>query len=508
LKRDDLTNPLVFSDFIGYFWKHIFERGVIADSVGAYSSMQLAQIYKDMVCAINSVSVKTIPIFRRELIYPIVLSRREIEDNLANLAYGDGLVYGTQNEFSPAIGEVILFGQKYAKKEKLSATISGQNIPIISGKTVAMNSLYGATELLLSGVDFVINGEKIRFKENPFEGGKFPIRDVVRDDGEADQEIVVWLMDVDIEKFDLFRNFGGIFTAKIESSEQYRSLCLSIFDLISHGFSNRKVQTFLSCACGCPVIKESTETVVELHASKTNQLEIEWVETDKNLYFIPEEQRPLLNPKIIVGANLPFGTPLTEIVKVIDPKKEKKWWNNFESIPAEITFSDERIKKISFPNKMTTVQKGSWGVKFNIIGDETSKNAFWSNLNGWIKMNQDALNNFDDTINPAEFFSKHLANSSILPIQVDLQYVKDKDFLFKSILRPFDALLGIIPVYIFVYLMLKTSTDDTYMTPSNFSESLDVSSRSPGIQLDQYPEGDNELANELILIKYRSKCST
>jgi hypothetical protein len=511
VKRIDLTSPEVFSNFLGYFWTQIFEDGEIARAIGNYSSYQLAQLYKDMVVAINSTSIHSTPVYRREIIFPVVLSKNEIENRFTSLVYGDGSIYGSQSADAPSMGEVIIFGEKYLKKDSIFCKIFGGTPPESSKAVVAVNRLYGADVMWVSGVDFEVKDGNIYFKKSPFDDSRFPKRRVKTDQDLDDEEIVLWLLEVDLDKKDVFRNFGTIFTPETKSSETYKNVCLSFFEMCSNGFSENRVRSLFAAASGSPVVREENERVLSIYSPPENPGSTSFVETDKNLYQIPKEQQDDLSSGVFVGATLNRGFALTKVVEVINPKTHPKWWAEKQAIPTANMFSIDGVKFLSFPNKAVNVEKrlsnrGNPTIRFELIGEEQSKKNFWEHFNRSEDANKETLENFPDQINPAQFLSEHIASSIIFPIDVDINKVKNSGFLFDSISSVLSSSSGMLPLYIYVYLFIKFSTSDTYSVGASIQDTFVGFSRSPGIQQDQYPEGDNPLAKETVLVKYRSKC--
>ena len=506
MNRNDLTLPENFTKFLGSFWNEIFDGGLFASAIGSYSSHELAQIYKDLVVAVNSCSVDSVPIYRRESVYALVISKSDIDDNTTTPSYGSGLIYGQQTQSSPSIGDVVVFGRPYKEKDLYFIDLP-DDLPFVedNNSLIAMDRLYGGSILWINGVDFFIKGKRIVFKQDPFSLASFPRR-VVRNNGADDLETVLWLCEVDFDKNDIFRNFGSIFSKVKTSSEQYRNVCRNFFSLVSAGASIEKIDSLFSSSAGAPVIKEDEETVVAI----INSPEGTFVETDKNLYNKPSLQK--LKSSIVVGSVLVKGDSLTSVVDVVDIKKRQNWWSKLDSIPAAGIFASDDIQFLSFPNKVSDVTFRTVGdnvmARFDVVGDTKSVNTFWKNLDREVDRRGIKMSDFmSSTVNPAEFFTQTMANSIILPIIIDLTQVENVPFLFSSISSSINQLKGVFPVYAFIYVMLSIKTSDTYDLGEFSEDVFDSWHISPEIQGDTLNCGEKQFAIETVLVKYRSKCS-
>jgi hypothetical protein len=555
VNRSDLTLPENYTNFLGSFWADIFDEGVLASAVGYYSSAQLAQVYKDLVVSVNLCSVDSIPVYRRESIVPIVVSKSDIENNTILPAYGAGLTYGTQGGESPSVDSSILFGNPYIDKDLWYIDLPSDYTFGSSKSVVAIDKLYGGKILWINGVDFFITNSRIVFKENPFNIDAFPRR-LVKNNGKDDIETVIWLCEVDLDRQDIFRNFGSIFSNVVMSSEAYKNVCRQFFSIVSGGACINKIDALFSAAAGAPMIKNDTETVIGTHTCDEGV----FVETDQEIYKILEKQ--ILKDTVVEGAILKKNFALTSAVNVIDTNKDALWWKNVSMIPAPETFSDNDIKFLSFPNidspisfinRTFSAPAGDKTlVRFDVIGDEKSKYHFWDNLDKkvresdidlravlpWTYKHIDGDQQSTPSINPAELFAEHIGKSIILPVKIDLNQVESTPFLFSSVSASLDKLDGVFPVYLFVYVMISFSVDDTYSvsdgTNSMASDTItdgvtytagidaeplselgdpDIVSahRSPGIMMDtlEYDESDRQkqFAFEDVLVKYRTKCA-
>jgi len=516
VNRNDLTLSENFSKYLGSFWTEIFDNGLFANAIGDYSSHELAQIYKDLVVAVNSCSAESVPIYRRESVYPVIISRSDIDDNTTIPKYGSGLLYGQQTQVSPSTGEVVLFGAPYKEKDLYFIDLP-DDVPFIEDNSlVAMERLYGGSILWINGVDFFIKGKRLVFKKNPFSLSAFPKR-ATRKNGLDDVETVIWLCEVDFDKNDIFRNFGSIFSGVKTSSEDYKNVCKSFLSLVSTGASINRVDELMSSAASSPMIKEEEETIIAIYSSVPEDCpplvynkEGRFIETDKNLYSVLSKQ--VIKDSVFVGETFAKGFALTSAIDIIDTKKRQDWWKDLVTIPAADLFADDDIKFLSFPNKNSDVTFKTIGssviARFDITGDKKSVDTFWKNMDKEAREKNLVMSDLiSEVVNPAEFFVNNMANSIILPIIIDLAQVDDVPFLFSSISSSINKLKGVFPVYAFVYVMLNIRVSDEYDMSEYSEDSFDSWHISSPIQGDTMNCGEKQFAIENVLVKYRSKCS-
>jgi hypothetical protein len=453
--KDDLTYNKNFADFLGSFWSSIFDSGDFALALGSAYSEVLIQDYLELVDVINSCSIDSIPVFSRQYIHPITISKNDFYKNIDIPEYGEGAYYGVQPIDSKYLsGDIIRYGQPSSLNKKFFVQIENKNI--VSLGSVALNRLFEPSVTYLNGVDFSLIRGGILFKNDPFENPLIPRRKIIDNiTNEIDEEIVLWFCDVDVDNFLVYKQFGYTFTNLTQSSTQYKDITKKLFELVSRGPSLFALKSYLSVISGSPLIRETSETIKDIDKDQEkNTLVI----TDSNIYKLPESQE--ISDQVKIGNTLTAGTPLIDVIEIIDTKN-KNWWLNFSSLPIPKTSSTNVDTYISFPNKYVKARYGkktslkdslSTSITFDLIGDEKTIKEFWSRVFDKAKANKinygykifkkyanynddeiDFANNKEFSINPAQFFSEDLFMGNILPIRVNINKIIDKNIFFSTI---------------------------------------------------------------------------
>jgi len=524
MERKDLTLKENFASKIGSFWTTIFDDGRFANGLGENAALQLSQVYKDISSFINCASASTMPIFRRECVFPIAILKSDIEDNSSIPMYGDGHIYGNHN-----IGEGIIFGEKKQSKDLYFVNINSEvNLAKSSAPSIILSRLNGGAILWVKDIDFFIHDNRIVLKFNPFDIEDFEKR-LIRNNGQDDIETTLWLCEVDIEHNDIFRHFGSLFSKEKESSNTYKEYCKQFLSLISLGPSISRIGSFFAAATGSPIIQNDTEVITEVHKSVDGV----FVETDKSLIKIPDNQTT--KETSTEGSELKKGDSLTSVVDVIDTSKNKSWWKSFEVIPIANIFADKKIQYLVFPNKkseITFFESGPKGLqqsktlfRFNLIGDIISISAFWEGIDSFIlssdknfasDMEYDTYKatgeQFVHFINPAKFFADYIANKLFIPIRIDISQVVDVQLFFSLVAGSIFGVQRVLPIYAFCPIFIDTKIEDVYEISNGFVTeiipSLDSYRRAPKMTIDElHMTGEKPIVTELILVQYRSKCT-
>jgi hypothetical protein len=479
--KDDLTYNKNFSDFLGSFWSSIFDNGNLGSALGGVYSETLIQNYLDLLEIINSISIDTVPVFSRQNVFPVIITKNNFYKNLDTPEYGDGSYYGIQpNESKYSSGDIIRYGTASSLSKKFFVELNKSNI--VSLGSVALNRLFEPSVTYMNGVDFTLYRNGILFKEDPFLNTLIPKRKIIDSNmSEIDEEIILWFCDVNVDKFLLYKQFGYTFTNLNKSSEQYKEITKKLFELVSRGPSVFALRSYLSIISGSPLIKEVVETVIDIHKNESDETTL--IVTDLNVYKLSINQK--ISDDIKIGKKLKSGTPLINVVDIVDTKN-KNWWLNFSSLPLPKKSSTNVDTYVSFPNKYIKVKYGkklstqnilSTSIFFELIGSPDVVKNFWERVFEKAKQSQinygyeifkkyanyedaqiDFSNNLEFSVNPAEIFSEDMFMGNILPIKIDLSKIKDTEIFFSTI----NPIKDNTPVNVILMFFLQLSNTDEY----------------------------------------------
>jgi len=528
--KDDLTYNKNFSDFLGSFWSSIFDAGDFSQALGGAYSETLIQNYLDLVDVINSCSVGTVPIFSRQNVFPVVISKNNFYKNIDNPEYGDGSYYGVQpNESKYSSGDIIRYGTASSLNKKFYIEL--KNNDIVSLGAVAINRLFEPSVTYLNGVDFSLYRGGILFKEDPFLNPLIPKRKIIdKDLVEIDEELILWICDVDIDKFLIYKQFGYTFTNLRTSSEQYKDITIKLFELVSKGPSVFALRSYLSVISGSPLIREPLETIQDIHKNPDDDTTL--VITDFNVYKLQDKQ--IISNDIKIGISVKSGTPLVDVVNIVNTK-DKNWWANFASLPLPKKSSTNVDTYISFPNKYIKIKYGkkispnntlSTSVFFDLIGETKTIENFWKRVFEKAKQSQiyygyeifkkyanyqdaqlDFENNLEFSVNPAQIFSEDFFYGNVLPIKIDLSKINDIEVFFSTI----NPIKDNTPVNVILMFFLELSgiekyemlldNRQSYATSVNLSDLLNLNTSS-------FPDKTNQGYNTPELDKWNNFVDT
>lgn len=511
--NSDLTYGRNFADFLGSFWSSIFDKGALGNAIGYASSEMLLQHYMDMMDVINSSSIYSTPIFTRKNVYPLVMSESEFIQYAQIPTYGDSGYYGPQPSNEKYLVNSTLH---YGTPAKLSPSYFYPVLDsIFSFGSVAINRLFEPSVTLCNGSDFVYSAADggIIFSANPFDNPLIPVNEVLNEStGEVDRQIIIWFCDVDLTSTQLHDQWGFIFTNFSISSQQYRDVIQNVFELVSQGPSLFRIDSFLSSISGSPLIREVSEIVQAIQDTPEGSLVI----TDKSVYSVASLSK--IRGSIVVGAILAAGTPISNVIDVIDVTV-KDWWSNLSSIPLKSGMTSNNSGYLAFPNVSTLVGYQNYtgidpthrGVYFSLIGESSVVSEFWATVDAKAKAANstygfdlfkkysssssplvDFSNASDFFVNPAQVLAEDLLPFSILPIKIKVSDITNLDTFFRTI----SPLKLTTPVHVILMLFLEVDLIDECDLASSENQSQTTSVNLDDLVLSNfgnYPSTEQEI---------------
>ena len=225
------------------------------------------------------------------------------------------------------------------------------------------NKLLDPTVIL----DGTIVNNTLKFTENPFKQD-FRTENIYDENGKiVDKAITLWFFDVEIDKEDVYYQYGYIFNIKLPSSEQYKELINILYDSLINGPSERVLKLYFSVITGIPVIREDTEKVLEVTEH--------YVRTDKNEYFLTCDDVATVKVGAIlhvgdpISAGLAFYTPKTVDDRIISVSLDQHY---IGICVNNIVFHNKELKIEPKIDKETNLTR----VDLPIGGTETDKTLF------------------------------------------------------------------------------------------------------------------------------------
>jgi hypothetical protein len=205
------------------FWLRYFKD--VGDLEALYEGTEVlfGQAYLNLLSDVLNASTIETPLFRKEYYRPILIS----EDAVAP----------TGGDFPWTFTSETSFGR----------------IPLLQ------NKVYAPTAALEEGIDYLVDGNQISFKVNPFDPlmAGFASRELG-----GQRQLSLWAVDAAVDDFDLYLRFGHFFADKRRSSEAYRMFVRGLMQLYLLGPAIERIESALNVVSGLPVIRDDGEVIV------------------------------------------------------------------------------------------------------------------------------------------------------------------------------------------------------------------------------------------------------
>jgi hypothetical protein len=293
------TWPGMFDDrnallsLVGSFWSEVYGGRDTIASLLAAAAAQRARSHDDLLRLTDSMSRLKVPPFRSEEWTPLVL--RE----------SDGLSAGV-----PLFDGSITFDSGAFFDTDLAGPVFSWPAPDGLVQTnLLTNQISDATAAFVRGVDFVVVGDKIQFRDDPFADPRLVVVDQFSGGEIVDRSVTLWIYRGEFDHDDLFTQFGYVLGLRLPGSLAARNAINAVFDGVTAGASAGAVEDYLAALCGVSLAigDETVEVVLPL----TNRL---LVVTDRTVYRFSGEA----NAVVAVGDRLVPGQAICDVVRVCE----------------------------------------------------------------------------------------------------------------------------------------------------------------------------------------------
>jgi hypothetical protein len=289
----------------------------------------IGQAYLDLMSTILNISVRETPVFQKEF-FKLIPVREDLVS------------------YRPSDGRYLFEVTGYALK----------------GCNFLYNKIFDPTTILENQIDFIIDssGEEdyLAFSKDPFdwEGDGKPIPGVayrtlnVTDNSGVvtqERELAIWIPDAQVDRYDLYLNYGYLVKRFEPSSEAYRALLQGIMRYFVLGPTMQHLTSALNVIIGVPVVRDDGEILQSVDTSDPNY---HTVVTNKRRYqfdiVIP------LRSDIEDESNwgvLEFQAfeHLTTIFTVHDAVHNPTWWFD-TTIPPKVLPDETKARRVVDPN--------------------------------------------------------------------------------------------------------------------------------------------------------------
>lgn len=409
---------------LGTYWYYIYQdRAKLQNHYRGFFE-EAGQTYLNFLETMATISRFNIPVFHKENWHYLTFLESDINSQI--LRYGDGANYGDGYQY----------GVRFVKTDN-SITLPEN----LRSAQFMFNRLLEPSKTWVAGVDFKIDvpGNKVYFRDNPFDSDLVAKRNIVDDAGNViDRQAALWIYGGEYDLQYCWIHWGYALKVWMQSSGWYKDFINALANSYVQAPTLASLQGMLSALTGIPLIIEPTETVEVV----LTEPDVKQVVTDQHVYELP------LTANVIVAAGdvLHGGEPITDGLLLLELNDRLptaielpgfSFGTNFlaQTAPLGPLFSE-----LLFENKVVPLQyigidqEGKAEVRFEVSGFPGDVEAFWVAVQrrGWDsgKVLADYLDkranpvgppdpaNLPATINPLEFILENLMRNNLMLIKI------------------------------------------------------------------------------------------
>lgn len=476
----DFTDGEVFLDFFGSFWNRFFTEGDLTRGITAGGAHQITQLYQEFTEAIQALSLETINPFHLEKAYPIIFRRSQFSQGPDEVTFGHGQVFGAQPA-GTAFREGATFN--YGGLEQRSGLYYiGVPDNFKNLGQVIFNGLIDPTVMLARNSDFIFQDDIIVFKTDPFANPLIARRLVAGTDGQADEEeIVLWAMNAQIDRQDLFRQYGFAVSSVRASSDNYKRALQAVFKAYAAGPTAHVLDSLVAALANLPIARRGNETVQSIETFGTDTLLV----TDLEVYKVQAGLE--VRPEIQTGTVLYAGQPLTTATRVSDRTTNSFWWAELAGLTMGRDFLVADLDSaLGFLNEAADVELGDVEVAdpgnlgrtatFHLAGLPGDLEKFWGAVrqkslaggqflgdllykkHNLVDGNGDPDFTKDLQINPLQFLATELLADGLVLVQVRVTDFNQANPFFQNL----RMLRDVMPAYLGLIIFVDLAVDDSY----------------------------------------------
>lgn len=365
---DDATKLL---QVVGSFWAETYAGNTLVASLLHAKAQQQAQAHLDLLELLAAMSRFNVPLFHRE--NWTLLEIKESLLNQVNLPVLDGTYdFDGTIYFDTTIATSLFVWEAPAQLK---------NVQVI------LNSITDSVTTYVSRIGFILEGERLAFKTNPFTQPGVRIETVFDGNTPVDRIAYLWAYGGEFEWHTTYKQFGYVLGLQLESSPNYRLAVNAIFDALVYGTSARVIEELFSAICDVP-LSNLAETVTHVITDSRSR----WIVTPTNAYAL---NTSAANTPAI-GDTLNAGDTLGDAVRFFD--------FNRGNVPTEIralalgkgVLAAGYYQELVFENKDTKLiveenVDGFTKVSFEISGWPLDIEKFWEDTHAAGVQVQDTL---------------------------------------------------------------------------------------------------------------------
>ena len=210
--HSDLDRPEKVRSLLGSFWDHAYEgRELLKWLIRANLELE-RQRHQDLNEIAACVGRKTVPLYHTENWMPITLRQSAMRADLT---------------WDLPAGVVA--------------------VPMLQ------NRMTNPSLVWIAGQEYVIEGAKLIFRQDPFQSPLLPQAVEIRPEGQRDQEVVLWAFKAQMDHEYVFKHFGCVLDDRQPTSQGYKDRINAIMDIMVRGSSTAALRAIVAMIHGIPV---------------------------------------------------------------------------------------------------------------------------------------------------------------------------------------------------------------------------------------------------------------
>ncbi len=435
--QSEFDKPENLLSVMGSFWATTYQGNFFVQDIAQVTGQMANQSHRQLIELVASVSRFSIPLYHQKNWHPLTILESELNTDPSLIAK---YVENSTNLYQATTG--LNYGQSTATKVYSVA----KPAELASVQTI-FNRLTEPSVQLTVGLDYTVTADVIAFRENPFDNGLIPKRDLLNSAGEViDRECVLWLYQGEWDWDTVYEQFGYALRLKLQTSQGYKDFVNAIFDALNFGTSLRAQQQAFAAAFGVPLVIEASERVEAVNTDNDSVNVI----TDSHVYQFPLGTTVVVSVGDVVSA----GDPLTDLFQIYEFNRGQ------EVSPNDISaltvgsglLSSEFSYGLTFENEDTAVDvemdvAGYTKVSWDLGGFVLDVDKFWSDVHATGVAKQQTLAMLLDvrenpvgqptaaslpsTINPLQFLTDNLLrnNAWVLKVKVGSELAGGLSFI-------------------------------------------------------------------------------
>jgi hypothetical protein len=333
---NDYTNSSNVLLSLGSFWTQVFQEQGTLKGYTIGMAEELIQSYLTLVETLNSYSIKDISVFATTKWQPILITKSAYNQTPFNFET-NAAVFGAQ----PAsdrfyAGKIFQFG----KSENPAGAVYtfSPAIPLRKFSIIA-DRIISPSFLAINGVHVTTDSHNnLYFNSDIFANSSIPRATIIKDSGMPatfidnngdevnDELMILWCYNAENDAEYIYKNFGQLFDLKLPSSEVYKQMIASIFNLFVSGATVNAVKSIMAAFNGITPVKNPVEIIEDIYSDNIFQ----YVITDKEVYRFETYQQLIPLSK---GATVYGGDILINAVEYYDMVVSNEWWKSAISTP-------------------------------------------------------------------------------------------------------------------------------------------------------------------------------